>query len=233
MCVLMYLVFVTDESSAQHICVLNLIKNFVSCKWSKNCILYNNNHQRKIRGVFSGFLAFLFLQCTKVITRKHVKIRTRHPYQYIRQSKLFKRFASTNRSAVIYWSSVSNFHYIMYTIDLFFNFICIPSLKSQLLQRTRKIGGSLAITVHTNTTYKRYNFVVYFLLHISAIHTNHHQIVYRYRRKIAAEEGPQLHIHSDKIYDILFRKNNNIKKCKARKSIQFSTKFVRNLKCHK
>jgi hypothetical protein len=54
-------------------------------------------------------------------------------------------------------------------------------------ERSRKCEGSLVNTAHKNTTHNIYKFVVYFLLHVSAIHSNHYQIEYRYRRKTATE----------------------------------------------
>jgi hypothetical protein len=72
--------------------------------------------------------------------------------------------------------------------------------------RTRKIGVSLAMTVHTNTTHELYMSVAYFLLQVSVMHIDHHQIEYRYRRKTAIEEEPHFQIQSVKMRDILFRK---------------------------
>jgi hypothetical protein len=55
---------------------------------------------------------------------------------------------------------------------------------------SRYVSQSLTNTVHTNTIYQLYTFVVYFPLHVSAVHIVHHQVeTYRFRKKGATEEA--------------------------------------------
>jgi hypothetical protein len=59
--------------------------------------------------------------------------------------------------------------------------------------RNWKTGGSLANTVHTNTTHKLYTLIVDFILQISVIHIDNHHREYRFGRKSATEEAPSSH----------------------------------------
>jgi len=44
------------------------------------------------------------------------------------------------------------------------------------------VGQSIANTAHSHTTHKVYTFIIYFPLHVSVLHSDHHQAEYRVGR---------------------------------------------------